>query len=707
MSKSHRIVAGAIACLLLIGMSACGGGGSGDGGSPASPSVALFIPGDQALFVPVGIIVSAAFDRAMDEATLTGASVRLEFDADGNGSGDSTVTGTVTAVTIGGTTTVTFRPDNPLTANGDFVFTIDATATDTLGNALTGGFTATFRTLPDAANGPYVTGVIPTNGATGVSPQTLVTVLFDRQMDISTLNAASINLTRVGGGNVAITVLGVPASQGLAVVTPNAALAAGAEYRVDVSTACEDTAGTPIQRAVSTTFTVGTGGEPGVAATLPLNGATDVGIFTDVVITFDRPMDESTITTGSVSVVPRAGGPPVAATVSSFTALTNTVTTLSPTSGFAADTEYELRVTTAVEDESGTPLPAAYVSTFRTAAPTIDADLVGRWVDNPGSPTTELQIDVNGALTLYDIDTVSYSYTVIPVVNTELFTVDGTVYARVPGTSGSGIVGIWVDVITQSLLTLTGRNFTWARTFPHQSGTITTVETSSGVYAAGGGNLTLKATSNGRLTVPAAGTYDVTLVDTTTRTWEIDGSTLYLAAAVATRTTGTSGLEGIWDAGSTRFEFGAPGLNTDYQITDGDHTPIDRIVEDAGQVQATAGALLGATRSRAGDYTVTIGGTTTLQLAENEAAHRQLAYSYAVGTDTLTLGADDYTRASGTPGGVDGEWESAGAGLRFTIDTTLGLYEREVIANGETEAGALTDRTTWFDLSLTTEWTKQ
>jgi hypothetical protein len=116
-------------------------------------------------------------------------------------------------------------------------------------------------------------------------------------------------------------------------------------------------------------FVAGCGEEtvtvPSVVSTIPTNGATGVAVNTPISATFSMAMNPASVDATSFTVT-GPGGTAVAGAVS-YSGLT---ATFAPAAALAFATTYTGTITTAATDLGGTPLPANYVWTFTTIAPT-------------------------------------------------------------------------------------------------------------------------------------------------------------------------------------------------------------------------------------------------------------------------------------------------------------------------------------------------
>ena len=135
------------------------------------PTVTFTDPADQATGVDPSVQIHAAFDEAMDCATLTAATFTLA-------QGAVPVSGTVTC----SGPTATFTPAAPLTGSPTYTATITTGARDPSGNALVQAHVWSFETGPHAGEAPVALGaassyaILAFNTVTNVNnPGTIVT----------------------------------------------------------------------------------------------------------------------------------------------------------------------------------------------------------------------------------------------------------------------------------------------------------------------------------------------------------------------------------------------------------------------------------------------------------------------------------------------------------------------------------------------------
>ena len=101
---------------------------------------------------------------------------------------------------------------------------------------------------------------------------------------------------------------------------------------------------------------------PTITGRTPAPSATGVPIGTDVTVTFDEPMDPSTITNSTFTLRAQGAGADVPATVSSA----GTTATLNPSADLDTDTPYTVTVAASVTDTSANALGTADTWTFTT-----------------------------------------------------------------------------------------------------------------------------------------------------------------------------------------------------------------------------------------------------------------------------------------------------------------------------------------------------
>jgi hypothetical protein len=142
------------------------------------------------------------------------------------------------------------------------------------------------------------------------------------------------------------------------------------------------------------TFTVaGNGLPPAVTLTNPANAATSIPVNRKIAATFSKPMDSTTITTATFTLV---GTTNVTGTVTYNAA--NNVATFAPMANLIASTTYTATITTGAKDGSGTSLASNFVWTFTTGA-TTDTTAPTVISTNPANSATAVPLNQKIAAT--------------------------------------------------------------------------------------------------------------------------------------------------------------------------------------------------------------------------------------------------------------------------------------------------------------------
>lgn len=346
------------------------------------PLVVSTVPVNAATGVPVGQVLSATFNEAMNCAAFP-AKAFLVVSAPGA----APVPGTIGC----SGDVATFTPATDLAYNTVYTATISTGAQDLAGTSLANNYVWTFRTLP-APTPPTVISTVPVNGATAVPINQALSATFSVAMTPATITTTSFTLkATTSGKSVPGTVNYVPAGS-VATFTPTADLAPTTEYTATITTAATDLAGTPLAASYVWTFTTAAlplAVPPTVISTIPANLATDQPLNQIVSATFSEPMNPATINGGTFTLT-GPGAMPVAGLVA-YAAVGNTLT-FTPTQNLAASTTFTATITTGAQNLAGTGLASNYVWTFTTgtAAANIPPELVST---NPDNLATEVPLN--------------------------------------------------------------------------------------------------------------------------------------------------------------------------------------------------------------------------------------------------------------------------------------------------------------------------
>jgi hypothetical protein len=308
-------------------------------------SVTSTNPVNGAANVAVDTTITATFSGEMDASTIT-TSTFLVNDGSGNIAG---------AVSYAGKT-ATFTPAIDLDYDTGYTATITTGAQDLLGNSLQTDYIWSFAT-PDSIP-PVVNATSPTDGATDVVLNTLITATFSEPMDASTITTSTF-LVNDGSGNIAgsVSYAGTTAT-----FTPSVNLVQANVYTVTITTGATDLSGNALLTDYTWSFTTLTDtSPPTVNSTNPLDGAIDVSVDATISAIFSEEMDASTIDTNTFTLDNGVTG-----TVN-YSAGTMMATFI-PSANLDYNTTYTVTITTGVEDLALNPLQADYTWLFTTVA---------------------------------------------------------------------------------------------------------------------------------------------------------------------------------------------------------------------------------------------------------------------------------------------------------------------------------------------------
>jgi hypothetical protein len=214
-----------------------------------------------------------------------------------------------------------------------------------------------------------VVSVEPANGTVSApTNNTVVTITFSEPAETSTVNSGTVQLQL---NNSAIGVTQSLSSDGRVVtLTPLNRLAENSVYKVFVNQV-EDRAGIRITSAFTSTFTTADETAPIVNSTSPTGGATAVSVGTNVVVTFNEPINSSDNLANIIKVT-QSTNPPLAGSYALSS--DGRVATFTPAVALADSTTYTINVN-GQRDAAGNTQTQALSHNFTTVdltAPVID-----------------------------------------------------------------------------------------------------------------------------------------------------------------------------------------------------------------------------------------------------------------------------------------------------------------------------------------------
>jgi ketosteroid isomerase-like protein len=597
--------------------------------SPAFPTVIAMSPANLAISVPLNTTVSATFSSVMNPATINTSTFTL------TGPGATPVPG---AVTYSGST-ATFTPTASLAASTVYTATITTGATDPAGNPLAANFVWSFTT-----GLPIVLSTVPTNGATSVAVNTLVSATFSEPMNGLTFTNATFTLKGPGATPVAgaVTFAGSTAT-----FTPTTVLANSTLFTATITTGAKDNAGVGL--AANFVWTFMTAPPPTVVSTIPANAAPAVAVNTIISATFSEAMDPATIT-GATFKVTGPGVTPVAGAVT----YSGTTAAFTPAAILANSTLFTATITTGAKDPTGAPLAANFVWTFTTAPP----------------PTVVSTVPLNGAVGVAESTPITATFNVpmdATTINATTFKLAGPGATAVAGsvnfagstatfTPGALLAAstLYTATITTGAKDPTGAplaaNFVWTFT------TAPTPAVTSTIPANGASNVPLNqkitATFNTPMnagTITAAGTFTLAV---TTGGAAVAGTVTYDAASNTATFAPTAAL-----AASTQF---TATVTTAAQSALGNALAANYVWSFTTGIAANASAP-------------TVVSTDPANTAPNVPLNQKVAATFSTAMDPATISAAGTFTLAVTAGGaaVPGSVSYAGKTAVFTPAANL------------------------------------
>jgi len=208
----------------------------------------------------------------------------------------------------------------------------------------------------------------------------------------SSLDGSSVILRATSTGALVAGTVTYNAASNTVTLTPSAPLAGNTSYTATIGTGARDLSGNALAAAASWSFSTLDNAPPNVISVSPASGALGVAVGSAVTVTFNKPMNGSSINTGTILLRNNSTLAQVSGTVS-YNGATNTAT-FTPAAALAFSTGYTLTVTTGATDASGNALAAAFNSSFTTASagdttpPTVIATVPANGAANVAVGTT-------------------------------------------------------------------------------------------------------------------------------------------------------------------------------------------------------------------------------------------------------------------------------------------------------------------------------
>lgn len=310
------------------------------------PDVIYSYPEDGAVDIPIAVVLKVVFSEPMNtimtESAITVDGLPpLAFNWL---SGDTLVEITVA----------------PFSYSTAYILSVSTTATDVVGNPLSGAYSTTFTTVdPPAVDiiPPEIIYTNPEEGELGVPITASVYIVFSEPMNTDSVEAAVTISPVVGATNYYWTY------NDTVLEVEFVGLLEGTLYTVTVTTVAEDVEGNPMSADFTLHFTTFAPGaditRPVIRFTSPDDGETDINVNANLVIVFSESMNVASVE----AAINISGVTPTGFSWSGDT----TVTAILPV--LAYSTSYLVNITDTAEDLAGNTIFEPYLILFHTEAP--------------------------------------------------------------------------------------------------------------------------------------------------------------------------------------------------------------------------------------------------------------------------------------------------------------------------------------------------
>lgn len=212
-----------------------------------------------------------------------------------------------------------------------------------------------------------IQAIDPEDTATDVDPRKEITVTFTGIIDYTTITTDSVKILNEAAEELAYTVISTVDYE--LVLKPTAALPLEEIITLQFSTDIKDIEGNSLHEAHTFTFTVAAAATFSVESFEPGNGAFDVALNEELVVTFSSDLDSSTLSTTACSLKNDAN------TAVPYTSVTSGDTlALTPSGGLATGMTYTLTLATTLENTDGVALDQQYTFSFSTGTVDLEED---------------------------------------------------------------------------------------------------------------------------------------------------------------------------------------------------------------------------------------------------------------------------------------------------------------------------------------------
>jgi large repetitive protein len=356
-------------------------------------TVSTIIPSSAQTGVPLNVLIVAVMSNTIDPTSITNSSITV------TPAGGSAIAGTVTLASDG--VTLTFSPSASLTASKVYTISVGGFA-DIEGNSVT-PFTSKFTagTSSYGASSFTLSSTTPANKATGVSVTSPVTFTMSNLIDAASVNTQSVEVEVCFDGAACTNteyVAGTYSVNGTTVTfTPLTQYPANTVIGMYLNGLMDEAGNLANQPKFGTFTTASTVDQTAPTVTIaPSNGTTNVGLNAQVVLTFSKSINTSTITGSSLAAF--SGNTPIDVIDSMSISQDNRTITLSPGGmAWTPGAISTIELTSAIQDLSGNSL-ANTTSQF-TLTTAVGGSAPSVVAMRPGNGATN--VPANTAVTLF------------------------------------------------------------------------------------------------------------------------------------------------------------------------------------------------------------------------------------------------------------------------------------------------------------------
>ncbi|SMO71235.1 Ig-like domain-containing protein [Gracilimonas mengyeensis] len=218
---------------------------------------------------------------------------------------------------------------------------------------------------------PIVESTSPSDGASDVQTDAMVTVTFEEEINPETFDQEAFSLTSPNG-EVSGTISYNEETQTVN-FTPDSPLATGTNYTGTVDNTVEDPLGNQMLEEYVWNFTTETPdpGTPIIVSTTPGNGDTGIALNTEVSADFNMMMDASTISESSFTLTDGNDN-----AVDGTVEYSDSTAVFTPAASLENGTTYTASITTDVTSDEGTAIEDNYTWSFTTVEAGLQAPIV-------------------------------------------------------------------------------------------------------------------------------------------------------------------------------------------------------------------------------------------------------------------------------------------------------------------------------------------